>query len=291
MIYAGDSTKILDSQITVPQPVIAGKERQYMNSEVQERMELDSIGLSEDMLFYGSTNKLKELLDLAVRCLEEIEASDNVRIIVLETWLFIDFCIRELLISGLNLNRLNIEAFDLRFHLLPKNFRERIELITRLKEAHAGLPRDPQEKAVRISIHFLFFLKGQHADCFGQLLDIEEEYYRKYAPELSKKDPLEEALTLTTIAAIDDEPIQCSRISQGWLEAVGRIDEAWVKKVKRLNKARNLAAHSYDSASILQCTGYSGAEAVTHLKEECSALLRDLIGITKAIKGEDAPPA
>jgi len=262
-----------------------------MNSEEDERMELDDIELSEDMLFYGSANKLKELTNLAGQCLIELETSDNVRIIVLETWLFIDFCLRELLMSGLNLNRLNIDAFDLRFHLLPRSFRGCIELITRLKEAHASLPRDPQEKAVIMPICFLFFLKGQHPDFFDQLHDIEQEYYCKYAPALIKKDPLEEVLTLTTIAAIDDESTQYGRISQGWLEAVGRIDQAWVKRVNRLNEARNLAAHSYDSARILQRTGYSGADAVTHLKEECSALLRDLIGITKAIKGEDVPPA
>ena len=260
-----------------------------MSSEENEGMELDGIEFSEDMLFYGSFFQLQELVNLARRCIGEVEASDNVRIIVLETWLFIDFCIRELLISGLNLDRLNIDAFDLRIHLLP-NFRACIKLITRLRESHSGLLRDPQEKAIRMPGQYLTFLKKKHPEFFEQLLDIEQEYYHKYAPELKAKDSLEHTLSLTTVEITDDRSNQYSRLALGWLEAVKRIDTGWLNSVEKLNGARNFAAHSYDSARILQRMGYSGEDAVAHLKEECIELLDNLIGISEAIEGEDKLP-
>lgn len=262
-----------------------------MEPKEDEKMELDGIELSEDMLFYGSLVKLERLVSLAKRCIDEVEGSNNVRLIVLETWLFVDFCIRELLMSGLGLNGLNVDAFDLRFHLLPKSFSECIKLVKKLKKTHSGLPRDPQEEAIKLPVQFFFFLKRQHSGFLDQLLDIEQEYFRKYAPELARRDPLEEALKLaTTVTWEDPEPVQYSRIPEGWLEAVGRIDQTWINSVYRLNEARNYAAHSYDSERILQRMGYSGADAVAHLKDECIALLRKLIGITKAMEEGDKSP-
>ena len=259
-----------------------------MSSDENERMELDGIELSEDMLFYGSAVKLEELVNLAGRCIDEIESSDNVRIIVIETWLFIDFCIRELLISGLNLDRLNIDAFDLRIELLPRNFRHCINLITSLRDSHSNLLRDPQEKAIKMPIQYWFCLKKKHPEFFKQILDIEQEYYHEYAPELTAKANLEHMLSQSTIATIDDKSNQYSRISLGWLEAVDRIDTDWLNSVEKLNDARNFAAHSYDSTRILKRMGFSGKNAITHLKEKCIALLHDLIGITKVMKGKDS---
>ena len=258
-----------------------------MSSDDKERMELDGLELSEDMLFFGSAIKLGELVNLAKRCIEEINSSANARIIVLEAWLFIDFCIRELLISGLNLNSLNIDAFDLRRELLPRSFRQCINLITRLRDSHSKLPRDPQENAIKMPIHYLYFLKKEHPDFFDQQIDIEQLYYNKNAPELKAKDTLEQTLTLTTIAAIEDKQNQFSRISQKWLEAVDRIDPAWSQSANKLNEARNYAAHSYDSARILQRMGYSGQDSLNQLKTKCIQLLSDLIGITMVRKGED----
>ena len=246
-----------------------------MEPKDDEKMELDGIEFSEDLLFYGSPLKLGELAKLAEKCIGEVEGSNNVRLIILETWLFIDFCIRELLMSGLDLNRVNIDACDLRFQLLPISFCRCIELIEKLKKTHSGLPQDPHEKGIRLPLCFLSFTKKHYPDFFNQLLDIEEEYYTKHVPELvtKKYNPLE----VETIPA----PVQYSRISKGWIKAVERINQAWIKSANRLNGARNYAAHSYDSKKILQRMNCSGTSAVADLKDECVKLLRNLIGVAK----------
>jgi hypothetical protein len=250
-----------------------------MEPEEKEKMVLEGIELSEDMLFYGSVIKLEELVSLASRCIEEIENTGNVRLIILETWLFIDFCTRELLMSGLGLNEVNLENYDLRVNLLPKSFIECIKIIKRIKEVHKVLPRDPMEKSIRLPIGFLLFMKKQYPDFFSQFLDIEQEYYKEYAPELVKKDHIEQA---TVVAYKGFDRTEYSRIPKAWLEAVNRIDEDWIKSVKKLNLARNYAAHSYNSEEVLKRMGYSGANAVNHLKAECLRLVKNLIGIAKA---------
>lgn len=251
-----------------------------MESEQEEIMEIEGIQLSDDMLFYGSTRKLEELIILASKHIEEIEQTDNVRLIVLETWLFVDYCIRELLMSGMELSRFNIESYDLRFKLLPKSFMECINIIVRLKEVHSDLPRDPDDKAIKLPAVFLFFIKKNYPEFFNNFLEIEQEYYRQHATELVKKDPEK---IIPPLQEDNSEQVEYSRISLGWLKAVSRIDDVWVKSAKKLNEARNYAAHSYDSEQILKRMGYSGNKAIDQVKNECKGLLNKLIGITKSI--------
>lgn len=250
-----------------------------MESKNNEKMELNGIELSEDVLFYGSPLKLIELVKLAEKCIEEIKCSNNVRIIILEAWLFIDFCIRELLMSGLDLNKINIDTCDLRSQLLPNSFRRCIELVEKLKKTHSVLPQDPHVN-VKVPIDFFSFVNKNYPDFFHQLHDIEEEYYAKHVPELATKKY--NPLAVETIP----EPVQYSRISKDWIKAVERMDQAWIKSAMRLNDARNYAAHSYNSKKILQRMGYSGTRAVADLKDECLKLLSNLIGVAKATEAD-----
>ncbi|MBA7477765.1 hypothetical protein ES707_13179 [subsurface metagenome] len=255
-----------------------------MEIKDDEKMELDGMEFSEDLLFYGSPLKFGELVKLAGKCIGEVEGSNNIRLIVLETWLFIDFCIRELLMSGLGLNSVNIDTCDLRSQLLPISFSRCIELIEKLKKTHSGLPQDPDVKAIKLPPCFIFFTKKHYPNFLSKLLDIEKEYYSKHVPELvtKKYNPLE----VETIPS----SVQYSRIPEGWIKAVERIDQDWIKSANRLNNARNQAAHSYDSKKILQRMGYSGTSAVAHLKDECVKLLRNIIGLAKVIEeGEKSP--
>lgn len=115
-------------------------------------------------------------------------------------------------------------------------------------------------------------------------MEVEQEYYREYAPGLVRKGSIEQPVALANLVTTAGvNRVEYSRISIGWLTAVSRIDPDWLKSVNRLNLARNFAAHSYDSEEILKRMGYSGPEAISHLREECLALLKNLIGVTKAV--------
>ena len=250
-------------------------------------MELNGIELSEDIVFFGSTDKLEELVSIASKCIEEIQSTEKARLVVLETWLFIDFCIRELIMSALGLHDVSVEGYDLRFNLLPRSFSECVKIIERLKEVHTALPRDPREKSIGLPIAFLFLLRDRHPEFLARFLEIEQEYYREYAPGLVKKESIEPVALANLVTTALANRVEYSRISIGWLTAVSRIDPDWLKNVNRLNLARNFAAHSYDSEEILKRMGYSGPKAISHLREECLALLKNLIGVTKAVADSD----
>jgi hypothetical protein len=241
-----------------------------------EDMILDGIQFEKDSLIYGSVIKLEELTTLANKNINEIESSDNVRLIVLEAWLFIDYCIREFLLAGLNLSELNVENCDLRFNLLPRSFVDCINLLEKIKKTHQGLPRDPRENSITLPLKFLFILKNDQPELFHKLLDFEQEYYKRYAPELVHKrfdvfstDPLD----------IFKNGTEYSRISTVWLAAANRIDDEWIKSAIRLNLARNMSAHSYDQMKISQKMGYTGANYIEHIKSECLSLIEKLVGL------------
>lgn len=211
------------------------------------------------------------------KCIEVLRETRNARLIVLETWLFIDFCIRELLMSALRLHDLNVENHDLRFNLLPRSFSECVKMVERIKEVHSKLPRDPQEKSLRLPMGFLFQLKRRDPEFFARFLEMEQEYYREYAPELVTRDPVE--ASIMDYMPVKSDRVEYSRISTVWLTAVSRINQDWLKSANKLNLARNFAVHSYNSKEALRRMGHHGPNAVDHLRDECLALLKDLIGV------------
>lgn len=69
--------------------------------------ELDSIP------FWGRIDQLEKLSDIASRCLETVTKSESPREMVLETWLVLDYAVRDLIVSGYGLYKFCQEDFDL----------------------------------------------------------------------------------------------------------------------------------------------------------------------------------
>ena len=78
---------------------------------------------------YSTQEGLKIYEKLLNETVDVISNSDNPRIIVIQTWIIIDFCIREIIITGLNLNDLEVNGFDPRYSLLPQRLDSCIEII------------------------------------------------------------------------------------------------------------------------------------------------------------------
>jgi len=258
-------------------------------SESEDQFVVNGIVLEDDMLFYGSGNKLEELASLASECIEAIETSSRPRTITIETWLFIDFWIREILMSGFGLNEYNLEEFDLRFEFLPCSFHNCLNLIRDLKREHTDLPRDPDENLITMSGKFFHFVHEEHPDFFDRFLEVEEQYYRAHYPDLVGRyeTDLTDLSFLEEALSSKEEEQEYTRLPKGFISILDQINDDWLTKARRLNKARNAAAHTYDSGKILDCFGYSGPKAVEHLRDECIDLLRELIGVRKEEAEDD----
>lgn len=259
-----------------------------MNKEEFFDWPLKEIRVKSKLLFYGSVYELEEYVDIAEKCVSLVKSSESIRLIVLETWLFIDYSIRQLIMGALDLTRYNHEDYDLQYNLLPRSFEACLTLLVRLKNSNEKLPSNPEHGRVLLPGRFAFFLMKEHRQTFDELIEAEREYYRKFFPSLlPHENDGTEAISLSPVKVTSHS---YRRLSDDWLEAVADIDEEWSKKASKLNAARNLAAHSHDVPKIVARMGYSGENANQHVKNHCLELLEQMIGIVAKAGEEPGDP-
>jgi hypothetical protein len=71
-------------------------------------------------LLFGKVSDWKECEARAQAYVQILAETQSVRLMVLETWFFVDFAIRELLMYGLQLDKIDNADLDLRYTLLPR---------------------------------------------------------------------------------------------------------------------------------------------------------------------------
>jgi len=222
---------------------------------------LDPSGTSE--LFFGTLDDLERFGAQAKASIELIASATSIRLIVLETWLFIDYAVRELLMSGLQLDRVDNEDFEIRDALLPKGLLDCVRLLRRLRDVNLDLPEEPEHAITgpaRMWKHFREIDPG-----LGKRLAAAQESYRKTF-QLPPRP-----------SALWPRPVYRS-VPKGWIEAVSRVDKNWIKRAEELNKARNLAAHSHDESNIALQLRVQGPDRLEGVRTACLGLIRELTG-------------
>ena len=245
------------------------------------------IAMRDNAPFYGSALDMEDYAKIAEECISAIENSTSVRQIVLETWLLVDYAIRELLSNLWGLKQFNSEddGFDLRYELLP-SFERCIRLLERVLSIQRSLEEDPDVHEVKMPVRFIYFYMKSYPHEFERFLQIEQDYYRKYYPELatSERSVSSPSMASTTITM----PRRRYCVKKAWVEGLHDLDEAWFRLARRLNKARNVAAHSYDTNKILLAFGYAGPNAADQTKRECKEMIGKLLGIIQKSTNENA---
>jgi len=229
--------------------------------------------------FWGREEQLNKLADLVRRCVETVTQSESQREMVLETWLILDYAVRDLVLSGYGLYKFSHEEFDLRYVLLPKSFGELLRLLEDTITFQSGLSNEPRlshdyPPYMRSSYGFLKHLSANHGDIAEALKKIEAEYFAMQHPELAKQ--IEEGTKFYHMPASD----RFEALPSGWLEVTSNLGDDWFCLARRLNKARNRAAHSHDSLAISKAFGIIGPSAIDLVRDECLRLLQKLLGIT-----------
>jgi len=190
-----------------------------------------------------------------------IEVSENPRLIILETWLIIDFAVRHLLTVGLELDR--FESDNLSF--LPLSNRDCLRMLKNLITDQRNKPIDPSRKALLIPGGFLTII-GNDKDFFDKFLSYNREYDKKVG--------------VTYDGAISNlNNPNYRNVSDFWFNMVSRLDEKWFKSTEKINKVRNFAAHSFEENVIYIQLGIKGKNKIGKLKEYCKKTLNEIIGI------------
>jgi len=228
--------------------------------------------------FGGREGQLNKLADLVRRCVEMVTQSESLREIVLETWLVLDYAVRDLVVSGYGLYKFCQEEFDLRYILLPKSFEALLRLLEETISFQSGLRNQPcpshdYPPYIRSSYGFLKYLAANHGDIAEMLKKIEKEYFTIRHPELAEQ--IEKGTQFYHISTHE----RIEGLPSGWLEVASNLGDDWFCLARRLNKARNKAAHSHDSLTIAMAFGITGSRATDLVRDECLLLLEKLLGI------------
>jgi len=240
----------------------------------------------ENLPFYGSPRDLTILAKLVANCLNKLETSTNPREMVLETWLAVDYTVRQFLLSGFELNRFCDEEFDLGYILLPSSFSELVKTFKDVVKYNSKFSLEPEPPppdktgGFKASHQFLSFIKNKHKPLLDKIQEVQEEYILEMNPEPTKEENMAHYATVSTIS-LDEPKTNIEKIDLEWRKVASKLNESWFDSVKQLNKARNIAAHNVDAYKIGLELGISmNSKNITdRIRKKCISLLSTLLAI------------
>ena len=238
---------------------------------------------AEEIPFFGNAQQLDELTKLTNYCIERLRESKSAREIVLETWLTVDFAMRQFLISGFELFRFCDEEFDLRYMLLPNSFREILKLFKDTKEYYKKYPIEPEKDLVdkvggfRSSYQFWNYIVKNHPEFDKKLVEITDEYRCKMNPDLRENILSHTIFFGDSLVRPEGSP---EKLSSGWRKVADRLDDKWIELAENLNKARNAAAHSPNIEKIGSRFGLKGENITELIRDRCRTILKTLLGVS-----------
>ena len=229
----------------------------------------------DDIIFFGNVYDLTALHNLLTNCIEILNKSTSPREMVLETWLTLDFALRQFLLSGFELTRFCDEDFDLGYVLLPNSFSGLIVLFEKTIKYNSKFPLEPVTSTTdktggfKSSYEFWNYIKDKYPELYSKIGEVTEEY----RTEKSRLSMLtNKPLTMEIKPKIE-------RMNLGWREIASKFGSPWIRKAKQLNRARNKATHSYDVNDIGLAFGLRGANLTEKIRKKCLSLLNVLLGV------------
>lgn len=240
---------------------------------------------SREPLFFGTERDLNALTSLADNCLKILKESTNPREMVLETWLLLDFTLRQFLLSGFELARFCDDDFDLRYIIFPLSFSALLDIFEKTIKYNSKFPLEPephlQDKmgGFRASYEFYSYVKKNHKDVYEKIQEITKEYQLKMNPELRDHISRGGEIAFLPQYITHETKRSLEKMNLGWRKVASKFDESWFKLAKQLNKARNIAAHSFDVNKIGQPFGLTGDNISDLIRDKCRSILNILLAV------------
>lgn len=246
----------------------------------------------EDVLFFGNVYDLEELHSCLDHCLELLNKSQSPREMVLETWLALDFNIRQFLLSGFELSKFCDEDFDLKYMLLPNSFRALLTLFKDTIRYNSKFSLKPEKVStdetggLRASYSFWKYIKDKHGKLFDEIIEVQKEYVLYKHPELREyaDKGYEVAIFSSDVFDISKPKRPLEKMNLNWRKIASRFDESWFGLAEQINDARNKAAHSIDVEKIGACFGLSGPNIIEAIRSKCLTILNVLLAVKTADK-------
>jgi hypothetical protein len=232
--------------------------------------------LSEKTPGVFSFKQMDELKKFISKTTQEIESSNNPRLIVLESWFIIDWFIRQFIISGINCYDLVSDKFDPHYQLLPNSFRECINILQDLAKSQKKL-KPKQISAAQgfsSSLEFWRFIEKKSPRTYKKIQELTDEFQRE-------KYNIPKGTNFAIGAGLVREKKSYRFVTEDWLTDISKIDSNWIALALKLNKARNYAAHSLNEEYLYESFGIKGKNKIEKLRNECLSLLGAIVGLIK----------
>jgi hypothetical protein len=238
--------------------------------------------LSKDTAGIYLHKNIKQLDVFIKTKIKEISSSKNSRTIVLETWLVVDWLVRQLIISGIKCLELQNSSYNPHYSLLPNSFRECLEILKNLKSSQEKLETLPPKNFTGLKGDYGIwaFIKEESIETYEKIIELQKQYQKKiYKIESENFVVIEQVIDYDKYRFVSNE----------WLESLIILDDKWFKSVIKLNKARNTAAHVFNEDEIYTDFGISGLKKQELLRKECVTLLTLIVGlIPKLLSGSNS---
>ncbi|MBN7816028.1 hypothetical protein [Algoriphagus pacificus] len=217
-----------------------------------------------ERLISGSFSNIDtfSFLEIVDNSIKRINNSENPRVIILETWLILDYTIRELLRRGLDIKRFCDDSFD----PLPNGFRDCSNLLENFINKQNSKKKNPylifSEVQIPIGLRDLIYSKQK---VLKEILEFQFEFCNKN--------------NISALTIKNREDVKFQNVDTFWLNSVKMLDSNWFKDANKINKVRNQAAHSINEEKIYIILGIKGEKKLEALKRYCNHSLKQLIGL------------
>lgn len=216
-----------------------------------------------------SANEIPDFNDMLFHCFTNIKNTTEIRVIILETWMVLEYYIRSGLSYAFNLSQYQTDDLDPKYELLPNSFSVCLDKLKLLIDTQRKLPPAPPEKDdIKAPFGLLHYMKIEYPDFYEKLGSIIEEYNKIKHPECFP----EIDYSLIAVTSSYYGPFQKRKI----VSVFENITDSWYRKALKLNKARNIAAHSYNSEKIYTSLGINGSNKFENTRKYCPNFLNEL---------------
>jgi hypothetical protein len=167
-----------------------------------------------------------DFMDHVSAVLSKINSSSDIRTIILEAWLLMDYSVTEFLSEALGLPR----CVEAELKILPFSFERKLELVRKL--VNIEKPKWPNQKSyLPYELASDFFTRlNENKELYEQFMKLACEYESEHSPE--------------GMPVLMRNDFELSRfVPEWWFERAIKLGSDWYKKCKILNELRNDVAH------------------------------------------------
>ena len=201
--------------------------RKWLSKKKTKKVERMASQLERVRVRLPASNLLEEFefLDYVETVTKTINSKKDLRTIILEAWLLIDYVATRVLLDGLRIP----ESIDKALKLLPYSFEAKMNLIKKLRKVEQDkLPNRESYRA--FELHPKFYMKlSREEQLYKQFLDLAMQFEAESTPEG------------TPYYHPDFE--ESRFVPEWWIKQAKLLDDKWFWHCEQLNKTRNIVVH------------------------------------------------